>query len=217
MSNQLVDIYLADLAMWNGLGPDGQPGYAVTPPIPERRPGVDLVTPTIQVGYSWSLTISLIVDDLESGQQIDKFFMAGHGKAGEVTIGSTLTWRDDSAIAEFQRLRPFAPVWRTNVYIIGCEVAADGPCHTIPVSFGGKTEQACVGQFSGNTGQPGYKLLRKLADAINAPVHGTTWKLPLSGRWPDQLRHAPRLTVGPGGGWVYRGGFVGEATRFGSP
>jgi hypothetical protein len=217
MANQLVDIYLADLALWNGLGPGGAPGQAVTPPIPERRSGVDLVVPTIGVGYAWSQTISLILSDLDKGQQIDKFFMAGHGSAGAVTIGRTLTWRDDSTIAEFQRLRPFAPVWRTNVYIIGCEVAADGPCQPMPVNFGGKVEQACVGLFSGHTEKPGYQLLRKLADAINAPVHGTTWKLPLDARWPDQLRHAPRLTVGPGGGWVYRGGFVGEVTRFGSP
>jgi len=61
---------------------------------------------------------------------------------------------------------------------------------------------------------PGYVLLRKLADAINAPVHGTTWRLPIDGRWQDQLNYS-RLTVGPGGGWAFSP--YGKATRFGSP
>jgi hypothetical protein len=100
---------------------------------------------------------------------------------GETVVASRkLTWEDDSAIAEFQQLRQFAPVWRTNVYIIGCEVAADGPCQPmLAPNEKGVMESYCVGWFSGSTGRPGYQLLRKLADAIDAPVHGSTWRLPL--------------------------------------
>jgi hypothetical protein len=47
---QRVDVYLADLAVWNGLGPGGHPGAAKTPARPENRPGVDNVAPTIGVG-----------------------------------------------------------------------------------------------------------------------------------------------------------------------
>jgi hypothetical protein len=217
MPNQLVDIYLADVPFWCGESSGGRLGQAVKPPRPETRPGVDRIEPTIFKPYPWSLTISLILDKLNSGQQIDKFYMAGHGSSGEFEIGTKLRWDNDSAIAEFQKLRPFVPVWRTNVYIIGCEVAADGPCVWMPVRRNGKTEQGCVGVFSGDTKQHGYQLLRKLADAINAPVHGATIKLPLSERWPDQLRYVPALTVGPGGAWTFRAGFGGAGFRYGSP
>jgi hypothetical protein len=64
----------------------------------------------------------------------------------------------------------------------------------------------------------GYTLLRKLAEAINAPVHGSTVKLPLTTPWPQQLKDWPRLTVGPDGAWVFRGGRItGWFVQFGSP
>jgi hypothetical protein len=82
----------------------------------------------------------------------------------------------------------------------------EGKLQTLPL---------CVGQFSGNTKMAGYTLLRKLADAINARVHGSTWKLPIDGGWKNPLG-AARLTVGPGGGWVYSAYGMGTK-RFGSP
>ena len=71
----------------------------------------------------------------------------------------------------------------------------------------------CKGTFSGNTRKPGYLLLRKLADAMLALVHGSPWRLEIGG-WERPLG-AARLTVGPGGGWVFSENNV--STRFGSP
>jgi hypothetical protein len=183
------------------------------PPPPKERPGVDLVTPTISLGYTWSAAIDLTLKSLQRGQQIDQFFIAGHGSSGEFTLGQQLTaWRSDSNIAEVQRFRPFTAIWRTNVYIIGCEVAADRPCHHI----GGY----CIDAFNpkGPYALSGYMLLRKIAEAINAPVHAGTVKLPLTTPWPEQLKDVPRLTVGPDGAWVFRGGrLTGRFVKFGSP
>src|SRR5262249_5974764 len=124
-----VNVYLADLDMWNGLR-DGKPGAAPKPPQPPPTADRRNVTPTIGVGYSWSLTIDKIVDELEKGELIHRLYMMGHGgkKGGEFTIGRPLRWDDDAAIKEFRRLVPFTACWLTNVYILGCEAAADGPC-----------------------------------------------------------------------------------------
>jgi hypothetical protein len=72
----------------------------------------------------------------------------------------------------------------------------------------------CLGHFSGDTSKPGYQLMRKLADTLNAPVHASVWKLPIKGGW-DLGPTISKLTVGPGGGWVYRE--RGQPTRFGDP
>jgi hypothetical protein len=209
MSNQLVDIYLADVEMWTGWDFGLHKQVAIPPPRPTQRPGVDLIVPTI-TRDSWSGTIELTLAKLNRGQQIDQFYMCGHGQAGEFTIGQKLTSEDDSTIAGFQQFRPFTAIWRTNVYIIGCEVAADGPCHHYL--------EYCLGDFGERYAMPGYTLLRKLAAAINAPVHGSTLKLPLTSPWPQQLKDWPRLTVGPDGAWVFRGGRVsGWFVHFGSP
>jgi hypothetical protein len=213
MSNQLVDIYLADVDLWTGWNSWTHRKEAIPPPKPTLRPGVDLIVPTI-IRDTWSSTIDIILDQLKPGQQIDHFYMCGHGEGGQFRIGQLLKWKDDSTIALFRQFRPFAPIWRTNVYIIGCEVAADGPCqHSDPVH-----PDWCLGPFGAQFAMPGYALQRKLAEAIGAPVHGSTVKLPLITPWPDQLKAGPRLTVGPDGAWVLRGGRVtGWFVRFGSP
>ena len=195
MSNQLADIYLANVDLWTGWNSWTHRQEAIPPPKPTERPGVDLIVPTI-TRDSWSAAIDLILGSLKRGQQIDRFFMCGHGEGGEFTIGQPLRWWDNSTIAQLQRFRPFTAIWRTNVYIIGCEVAADGPCHHVG--------HYCVGDFNGQYALKGYTLLRKLAEAINAPVHASTVKLPLTTPWPEQLKDAPRLTVGPDGAWVLK-------------
>jgi len=213
----VVDVYLANINVWNGLGNSG----LQVAPVP-NRPGnradgdgkpIDNVVPVISLGQSWSSVISDLVGKLNDGQQIDRLMMMGHGRAGEITIGQTLVFSNDADIAEFRKLRKFTRIYRTNVYLVGCECAADGPCIPgPPVLFNGQMRSFCVGTFSGNTGKPGYLLLRKLADAMNAPAHASPWSLEL-GPWTIP-RGVARLTVGPGGGWVFSPG-NGVTTRFG--
>ncbi len=107
----------------------------------------------------------------------------------------------------------------TNAYVVGCESAADGPCVVTSLQLtdrSGATRtvpQVCLGQFSGDMTKPGYQLLRKLADVMNVPVSGSTWKLAIKNGWEI---NSARLTVGPGGGWAYRA--INEhGARFGSP
>jgi hypothetical protein len=217
---KVVDVYLANLTVWNGLGSSGLQ-VAPVPNRPENRVDgdgkpIDNVVPVVSLGQSWSSVTSNLVGKLNDGQEIDRLMMMGHGRAGEILIGKTLAFSNDADIAEFQRLRKFTRIWRTNVYLVGCECAADGPCVPGPpsVMVNGQLRSLCMGVFSGNTGRPGYLLLRKLADAMNAPVHASPWSLEL-GPWRIPPAVA-RLTVGPGGGWVFSPG-NGVTTRFGSP
>jgi hypothetical protein len=106
---QVVDVYLADIAVWNGLDGFGRPGGAKKPAIPPRRPDTDNVVPTISPGFSWSTTISAVIKELKEDHEIDHLYMLGHGKAGEITVGSTLSWMNDADIAQFGRLRRVHP------------------------------------------------------------------------------------------------------------
>jgi hypothetical protein len=65
MAKPYADVYLADVFMWNGLGPDGMPGGADRPPKPKERKGADLVVPYIAVCQSWSDTIDEIIEGLQ--------------------------------------------------------------------------------------------------------------------------------------------------------
>jgi hypothetical protein len=217
-----ADVYLADLWVWNGLDRVGRPGGALKPRTPPpSRPEADNVVPTVGVPSSWSSNIDGIINGLKPDQTIANLMMMGHGEAGRFTIGAEIKYDNPAVIAQFERLRPFTNPAITHAYIFGCEVAADGPCEVKVVNYieNGlrKTGPACVGQFSGSTGKPGYFLLSQLADAMNAPVTACTWKLPIDGGWqvgPD-WQTVPLLTVGPGGAWIFRD-YTGSV-RYGSP
>ncbi|MCK8787790.1 hypothetical protein M0638_25880 [Roseomonas sp. NAR14] len=217
-SERRVDVYLADEWMWIGTV-NGRAGAALPLSPPVRRQGMEApIVPFIAIGQSWADTIGKVVGALGREQAIEKLFIAGHGAGGEVTVGTRLRAGDDAAIGQFRRLRPFVRSWLTHAAIIGCEVAADGPAGpgTVPVQEGGKVRQVPVafkGQFSGDTSKPGYTLLRKLADALEAPVSGSPWRLAIADGW---TLGGAKLTVGPGGGWVYSA-IDAPATRFGSP
>jgi hypothetical protein len=216
MANSSADVYLANTDVWSGVGAGG--GTADKPPIPKSRPDIDVVIPTIVPGLSWSDTIGKVLGEVTPPKRIDRLFLMGHGAPGAVKIGSDLRWNNDSAIAEFKRLRPIASISSTNVYIVGCGSAAEGPCIVGPLTFtpaGGsrQTLNVCMGPFTGDVTKPGYQLLRKLADAINAPVSGSTWDLAIKDGWE---MGAARLTVGPGGAWTYRA-INQQAVRYGSP
>jgi hypothetical protein len=218
MAKPHADVYLADEWVWNGLGPSGRPGGADRPPQPTQRQEADLVVPYVGMNQSWSETVGKVIAELKARQLIARLYLMGHGAAGEITVGSRLRWDDDRSIAEFRRLRPSAAAYLTNVYLVGCEAAADGPCvpQTLRLGESGAVKTlpgVCLGQFSGSTSKPWYQLLRKLADAIVAPVSGSTWKLAIGDGWKLGAAH---LTVGPGGGWCYRA-INEQGARFGSP
>jgi hypothetical protein len=140
----------------------------------------------------------------------------GHGSSGQVTCGVPLLFSDLSAIGQFKRLASFCSTAITRLQLVGCEAAAEGPC--IPGTIKGvqTIKPLCIGPFTGNTSMPGYLLLRRLADAINAPAIGSPWKQAFSDGWEVQ---GARLTVGPGGHWTYNpNGANGQMqTVFGHP
>ena len=218
MPGSYADVFLAHLPDWRSQDPSGAVVAEGLPP-PTRRPGVDLITPTISVGQPWSQTIDDVVDELKRGQTIDRLFLGGHGKAGQFTVGRTLKHTDDATIKLFERLRPFTQEAITHAFIVGCEAAAEGPCIFGPLRHfdrerkAWRTDSLCMGPFTGDTTKPGYQLLWKLAAAIRAPVTGSPWKLAFSDGWRMGAAH---LTVGPAGGWTYRAvGYQGRP--FGSP
>lgn len=216
MANSYANVYLANTNIWSGIVAGG--GSADKPPVPSQQQGIDRVIPTIVPGLSWSDTISKILAEVKPPQQIEKLFLMGHGAPGAVDIGTNLRWDNDSAIAEFKRLRPITNPAITHVYIVGCASASEGPAVlgslTITTAGGSKqTVNVRMGPFTGDVTKPGYKLLRKLADAVNAPVSGSTWDLAIADGWD---LGAAKLTVGPGGAWVYSA-INQQMTRFGSP
>lgn len=216
MAKAWADVYLADEAMWNGLDRFGRPTI-VTPQVPPEAKNADRVIPFIAMRQSWPSIIDKVIDELDKNHKIHRLYMCGHGTAGGFCVGSDLTVRDDKSIAEFKRLRRFTAPWLTNVYIIGCEVAAEGPCQVRPLKLpdGHVIQAACLGPFTGQLHKPGYQLMLKLADVLEAPVHASPWKLAIRTAWDAQLRMA-KLTVGPGGGWVYSA-IDQPRTIFGSP
>lgn len=167
---------------------------------PPTTPGLDTRTPFIADRQSWSATIAAILKTLKQGEKIHYLRIMGHGSSGQVTCGSTLRFNDLSAIAEFKKLEPYCSTAMTRLQIVGCEVAAEGPC--LPGTIiGVQTPQPiCMGPFTGNTSMPGYLLLRRLASTISAPAIGSPWKQAMVDGW--EVRGA-RLTVGPEGHWTY--------------
>ncbi len=124
----------------------------------------------------------------------------GHGIAGQFTVGRPLRCDDDSAIAQFWRLRKFTAISQTNVSIVGCEAAAEAPCNFGPLRVNGRVRDVCQGPFTGDMSKPGYLILRKLAETMNAPVKGSTWRLAIKDGWSTGAAY---LVVAPDGHWTY--------------
>jgi hypothetical protein len=227
MGTRKVEVLLADEPTWNQFTSvvKKETGRDWRPP---GRDGFRTVTPFVAKGQSWKKTIDKIIDELDAKQdQIRYLRIMAHGPRqdgstglGFFDCGVPLRYDDLSSINEFQRLRRFCVVWATNVYISGCQVAAEGPCQTGFVQSGGqKVGGLCLGPFTGDTSKPGYLLMRRLADALNAPVHGSPWMQAFMSNADGWKVEGAKLTVGPGGGWVYDpAGANGDfKTVFGSP
>lgn len=216
MGNQDVEILLADEKTWGDFIRNVGAGWK-----PPQSPGIETKTPFVANGQSWQQTISKVLAELDARRHRIRFLkIMAHGVGGRITCGVPLNYTDLGAINEFSRLRPFCAPWLTSIYLVGCEAAADGACVPGAVQANGTTyNNLCVGPFTGDTTKPGYLLLSRIADAINAPVHASPWKQAFATNKNGWQVTGARLTVGPGGGWVYdpAGTNGNTATTFGSP
>jgi hypothetical protein len=212
--NTPAEVLLADEKTWNQF--IAQVGQGWKPP---QQAGMDTKTPFVANGQSWDRTISAVLGELDPQRHYIRYIkIMGHGAGGEFTCGVTLRSTDVAAINEFKRLQAYCSPAVTVVQILGCEAAADGVC--VPGTVASAPGKAlCIGPFSGDTSKPGYLLLQRIADAINAPVLASPWKQAFSDNRNGWGVSGARVTVGPGGSWTYDPAGANGQTKiqYGSP
>ena len=206
--NTAVEILLADERTWLEFSLIVGNGWK--PPV---KPGIKTLTPFVANNQAWSKTVTAILGELNSSTDfIRSIKIMGHGAGGEVTCGTTLKFSDVVSINEFKRLQTYCSPAVTVVHIVGCEAAADGAC--LPGTLASAPGlPLCLGPFSGDVAKPGYLLLRRLADAINAPVTASPWKQAFVDNRNGWGVFGARVTVGPGGGWNYNPAGANGQTR----
>jgi hypothetical protein len=193
-----VEMLVADEMTWNQFVAAVGPGWK--PPV---RNGVETRVPFIANGQSWARTISAVLSKLGDKDYLHSIKIMGHGIAGNITCGTTLSYNDQNSIHEFRRLQSYCSPAVTVLHLVGCEPAAEGACKWVSIPSLG-AQPVCAGPFSGNTKAPGYLLLSGLADALNAPVVASPWAQYMPDSREGWRVKGASLTVGPGGHWTYR-------------